>query len=56
MLYDLYINQRLSKQDLGLRYNCSPDVIDRVLKEFNIPIRGDSECKIGLRTGSRHHN
>ncbi len=32
IVYNLYINQRLSKKDLSLKYNCSTDVIDRILK------------------------
>lgn len=56
IVYNLYINQRLSKKDLSLKYNCSTDVIDRILKQFNIPIRGSSESKIGLVTGEKHWN
>ena len=55
-VYDLYIVQGLSKKDLGIKYNCDPDVIDRVLKEFNIPIRNNSEAHIGLMTGENHPN
>lgn len=50
-MYDLYINKQLSKKDLGIKFNCDPCVIDRVLKSFNIPIRNNSESKIGLITG-----
>lgn len=56
LVYDLYINQKLSKKDLGEKYNCDPGVIDRILKEFNIPIRNNSESKTGLRTGENHPN
>ena len=56
ILYDLYINQRMSKKDLGLKYECSPRVIDNFLKKYNIPIRGDSEAKIGLMSGNKHPN
>lgn len=55
-VYDLYINQRLSKKELSKRYNCDTDVIDRVLKEFDIPIRNNSESKIGQMTGEKHPN
>lgn len=55
-VYDLYINQRLSKKDLAKKFNCDPCVIDRVLKEFNIHIRNNSESKIGLITGDKHWN
>lgn len=56
IVYDLYINQKLSKKDLGITFNCNPDVIDRVLRNFNIPIRDNSESKIGLCTGDKHWN
>lgn len=55
-LYDLYINQRLSKKEIGLLLNVSPNVVNRVLKEFGIHIRGNSECKIGLMVGTNHPN
>lgn len=55
-VYDLYITQKLSKKDLGIRFNCDPCVIDRVLREFNIPVRGDSESKKGLMVGEKHWN
>lgn len=53
-MYDLYINQRLSKKDLGQLFNCDPCVIDRVLTELNIPIRNNSESKLGLISGDKH--
>lgn len=56
LVYDLYINQKLSKKDLGEKYNCDPGVIDRILKEFEIPVRNNSESKIGLYTGENHPN
>lgn len=55
-IYDLYIIQRLSKKDLGLKFNCDPCVIDRVLKAFEIPIRGCSEAQIGIQSGEKHWN
>lgn len=55
-LYELYINQKLSKKDLSEKFDCSAHVIDRILREFEIPVRGDSECKIGLITGEKHWN
>ena len=50
-LYDLYIVNKLSKKDLSDMLNVSTHVIDRCLKEFNIPVRGGSEAKKGLFTG-----
>ena len=56
IVYDLYIVQKLSKKDLAEKYNCDPDVIDRILKNFGIPIRNNSEAKIGQMTGEKHPN
>ena len=55
-LYNLYIIQRLSKKDIAIKFNCDPSVIDRLLHKFNIPIRSNSESKIGLITGNQHWN
>lgn len=56
IMYDLYINQRLSKKDLGIKYNCDPCVIDRVLRNLNIDVRDNSQSKIGLMIGDKHPN
>lgn len=55
-MYNLYITQSLSKKQLGRIFNCDPCVIDRVLRNHNIPIRNNSESKIGINTGENHHN
>lgn len=55
-MYDLYINQQLSKKEIALIYNTDGGTIDRILKSFNIPIRGCSEAQKGKRVGSMHHN
>ena len=55
-MYDLYIDQHLSKKELGELYNVDPNVIDRVLKSLNIPIRSNSEAKIGQMIGEKHPN
>ena len=55
-MYNLYVTQRKSKKELGDMYNCSPNVFDTVLTNLNIPIRGDSESKIGLMVGENHPN
>lgn len=52
----LYLKEGLSKKELGIRYNCDPCVIDRVLKNLGIKIRNNSESKIGLMTGDNHPN
>ena len=56
VIYELYITKRLSKKDLAIKFNCDPCVIDRVLKSYNIPIRNNSESKIGLLSGEKHPN
>ena len=55
-MYDLYIDQRLSKKELGLLYNVDPGTIDRTLKDLHIPIRSNSEAKIGQMIGEKHPN
>ena len=55
-LYELYITRRLSKKDIAEQYNCDPCVIDRLLKSFGIPVRNNSEAKIGLYIGDKHPN
>lgn len=55
-VYDLYVTQRISKEDLGIRYNVDPSTINRVLRGFNIPIRNNSEAKIGYKIGEAHPN
>ena len=55
-VYEMYVNQKLSKRDLGNKYNCDPGVIDRILKDFNIYIRNSSESKIGQMIGEKHPN
>ena len=36
--------------------NVDPGTIDTCLKNLNIPIRNNSESKIGINTGTLHHN
>ena len=55
-LYDMYVVNHMPKKDIAQNLNVSPNVVDRVLRSFNIHVRGDSECKIGLLTGSEHPN
>lgn len=56
LMEKLYIKEGLSKKELGMRYNCDPCVIDRVLKSLGIKIRNNSESKKGINTGESHHN
>ena len=55
-MYDLYVTKHMTKEQLGEYFNCGPCVIDRVLKELQIHIRGSSEAKIGVQVGEAHHN
>jgi len=56
ILYDLYVTQRMSKKKISELLNVSPNVVNRVLKNFNIKIRDASESKIGLMVGNKHPN
>lgn len=53
-MYDMYVINKLSKKEIGLRLNVSPHVIDRILKKFNIHVRGVSESKIGVFAREKH--
>ena len=55
-MYDLYVIQHYTKEQLGEKFDCAPHVIDRVLKELDIHVRGASEVKIGVQSGKDHHN
>lgn len=55
-MYDLYVVQHYTKEQLGEMFDCAPHVIDRVLKELGIHIRDASEAKIGVQSGAEHHN
>ena len=46
ILYDLYVNQKLSKKKIGEIYNCGSTTIDRRLKEYDIPIRTTPNYKV----------
>lgn len=56
IMYDLYISQHKSKKDLGNLFNVDPGSIHTALLKLNIPIRNNSEAKIGLKTGANHPN
>lgn len=55
-MYDLYVNQHLTKEQLGKIFDCAPHVIDRVLRKLQIQVRNSSQSKIGVQCGSSHHN
>lgn len=56
IMYDLYITKHYTKEQLGIMFKCAPHVIDRVLRENGIEVRGVSDAKIGVQRGSEHHN
>ena len=41
-LYQWYIVEHRTKEQIGLMLNCAPHVIDRALRIMNIPVRGAS--------------
>lgn len=55
-MYDLYVTQHYTKEQLGIVFDCAPHVINRILKNLGIHIRDASEAKIGVQSGSSHHN
>lgn len=55
-MYNLYVVKHYTKEQLGAIFDCAPHVIDRVLKNLGIHVRGSSEAKIGVQSGSSHHN
>ena len=53
---ELYINQRMTKKDMSLMFDCEPAVIDRMLRIHGIHVRNNSESKIGVFVGEKHPN
>jgi predicted GIY-YIG superfamily endonuclease/transposase len=49
ILYDLYVNQKLSKKKIADIYECGTTTIDRRLIEYNIPIRRTPNYKISYK-------
>lgn len=56
IMYDLYVTQHMTKEQIGDMFDCAPHVIHRVLKKLGIHVRGTSEAKIGVQVGESHHN
>ena len=44
VLYDLYHNQKMSKRDIGKKYNWSQTVVQRLMEKYYINTRTDDEC------------
>lgn len=55
-VYDIYVSRRTSKSDMAKMLGVSPNVVDRVLREFGIRKRDSSESKIGISAGAKHPN
>ena len=51
LMYDLYINNKMTKNDIGRLLYIDPSTVDATLRKLGIPIRGNSEAKKGLFTG-----
>ena len=49
VLYDLYVNQKLSKKKIGDIYGCGATTIDRRLIEYEIPVRKTPNYKISYK-------
>ncbi|WP_440970909.1 hypothetical protein ACSS6N_09480 [Peribacillus frigoritolerans] len=44
-LIELYINQKQSADKIRKMYNCSPNTVAKLLREYNIPIRSVKEAR-----------
>lgn len=56
IMNNLYTIQKMTLNDIGYIFDCAPFVVKRKLIQLNIPIRSQSEVKIGLLTGEDHPN
>lgn len=55
-MYELYVVQRKTLNELGEMYDYAPHGVKKRLVALGIPIRSQSEVKIGLLTGKDHPN
>lgn len=55
-MFDLYVTQKMTLKELSERFSCTPKTARDCLTKLGIPIRSQSEAKIGLFTGSNHPN
>lgn len=55
-MYELYVEQKLNKDELGKRFGVSPSCVGRALMRLGIPVRGTSEAQRGMRNGDKHPN
>lgn len=56
IMNNLYTVQKMTLNDIGYIFDCAPFVVRRKLVQLNIPIRSQSEVKIGLLVGEDHPN
>ena len=56
IMYDKYVNRKMTLNALASEYNCTARTIRDRLVALNITIRTQSEVKIGLMTGENHPN
>lgn len=49
VMYDLYVNKKLSKKKIAKLYNCGMTTIDRRLKEYNIQPRTTPNYKVSYK-------
>lgn len=56
IMYRSYVTEKKTLKELGEQYDCAPHVVRRCLVDLGIPIRSQSEAKIGLMTGDKHPN
>lgn len=55
-MYDMYVENKMSKKDIAYHLNVSTRIIDKTLKDFEIHVRNVSETKYGQMTGPNHPN
>lgn len=55
-LYEMYVDQKMSKKDIAETFNVAPSVVNRCLNIYGIHIRDSSEAKFGLMVGEDHPN
>lgn len=55
-VYNLYITKHKSKKEIAQIFNIDSGTVDKILRDFNIPVRSNSESKVGLMCGKLHPN
>ena len=44
LLYDLYVNQKLTSKEVGKIFDCSSKAVRNYLKAYDIPVRPNAEA------------